>query len=77
MPNCFDRKNLHKHLKGGVTRPKYLCSHAHRCVSVAELSSAFCSTAGKNLAAVGSLHSLAEAVLLLALELLGLVGTKH
>ena len=45
--------------------------------SVAELCSAFCSAAGENLAAVGGLHSLAEAVLFLALELLGLVGTKH
>ena len=40
-------------------------------------SSASGSSSGKYFAAVGGLHSLAEAVLLLALELLGLVGTKH
>ena len=45
--------------------------------SVAELGSALRSAAGQDLAAVRSLHSLAEAVLFLALELLGLVGTKH
>jgi hypothetical protein len=45
--------------------------------SVAELGSALGSAAGEDLAAVGGLHSLAEAVLFLALELLGLVGTKH
>ena len=45
--------------------------------SVTEFDSAFGSAAGEDLAAVRGLHSLAEAVLFLALELLGLVGTKH
>ena len=45
--------------------------------SVAELGSALCSATCEDLAAVCSLHSLAEAVLFLALELLGLIGTKH
>ena len=45
--------------------------------SVAELGSALGSAAGQNFAAVGSLHSLAEAVLDLARALLGLIGTKH
>ena len=44
---------------------------------VAQLSSALCSAACENLAAVSSGHSLAEAVLFLALALLGLIGTKH
>ena len=72
-------KNLRKHLKGGSLRPKnILVSKCPQALGlVAELSSALCSAASKDLAAVGSLHSLAEAVLLLALELLGLVGTKH
>ena len=46
-------------------------------MSGAELCSAFCSAAGKNLAAVCSAHSLAETVFLAALAFLGLIGTKH
>ena len=42
-----------------------------------ELCSALGSAAGKNLAAIGGRHSLAEAMLLLGLELLGLIGTFH
>ena len=34
-------------------------------------------TASKHLAAIGSTHSLAEAMLLGALALLGLIGTEH
>ena len=45
--------------------------------SGAELCSALCSAASENLAAVRGLHSLAEAVLLLALALLRLISTKH
>ena len=45
--------------------------------SVAELGSALRSAAGEDLAAVRGRHSLAEAVLFLALALLGLVGTQH
>ena len=45
--------------------------------SVAELCSAFCSAAGQDLAAVRGGHSLAEAVLFLALTLLRLIGKKH
>ena len=44
---------------------------------VAQLSSALCSAASENLAAVLGGHSCAEAVNLLALTLLGLVGTEH
>ena len=44
---------------------------------VGEACSALCSAACEDLAAVGGGHSLAEAVLFLALALLGLVGTKH
>ena len=44
---------------------------------VAELSSALCSAASKNLAAVSGLHSLAETMLLLALKLLRLISTNH
>ena len=39
--------------------------------------SALRSAAGQHLAAVGGRHSLAEAVLFLALTLLGLVSTQH
>ena len=39
--------------------------------------SALRSAAGQHLAAVGGRHSLAEAVLFLALKLLGLIGTEH
>ena len=42
-----------------------------------ETGAAACTTTGKNLAAVGGGHSLAEAVLLGALALLGLIGTEH
>ena len=42
-----------------------------------ELHAALGTTTGQNLAAVGGGHSLAEAVLLGALALLGLVGTSH
>ena len=45
--------------------------------SVAQLFSALRSAAGQNLAAVGGRHSLAEAMLFLALTLFGLVGTEH
>ena len=41
-----------------------------------ETGAAACTTAGDNLAAVGSGHSLAEAVLLGALDLLGLIGAR-
>ena len=44
---------------------------------VGQTGAAACTTAGDNLAAVGSGHSLAEAVLLGALALLGLIGTEH
>ena len=44
---------------------------------VGQTGAAACTTASDNLAAVGSGHSLAEAVLLGALELLGLIGTEH
>ena len=44
---------------------------------MSETLSSLRSATGEYLAAVGCRHSLAEAVLLLALELLGLVGTKH
>ena len=47
------------------------------CQLVAQAGSALCSAAGEDLAAVGGGHSLAEAVLFLALALLGLIGTKH
>ena len=50
---------------------------AHRGGSVAELGSALRSAAGEDLAAVRGGHSLAEAVLFLALTLLGLIGTQH
>ena len=43
---------------------------------VGQTGAAACTTAGDNLAAVGSGHSLAEAVLLGALELLGLIGAR-
>ena len=48
-----------------------------RSNSVAEMLSALRSAAGQHLAAVGGRHSLAEAVLFLALKLLGLIGTEH
>ena len=41
-----------------------------------ETGAAACTTAGDDLAAVGSGHSLAEAVLLGALDLLGLIGAR-
>ena len=50
---------------------------AQNMLSGAELCSALCSAASENLAAVSGGHSLAEAVLFLALALLRLVGTKH
>ena len=42
-----------------------------------QASAALGTTAGKHLPAVGGSHSLAEAVLLGALTLLGLIGTEH
>ena len=42
-----------------------------------QASAALSTTAGQDLTAVGSSHSLAEAVLLGALTLLGLIGTEH
>jgi hypothetical protein len=40
-------------------------------------SSAFCTAASKNLAAVGGSHSLAESMDLGAMALSGLIGTQH
>ncbi len=45
--------------------------------SVGQTGAALGAAAGQNLSAVGSRHPLAEAVLLAALELLGLIGTLH
>ena len=45
--------------------------------SVGQTGAALGAAAGQNLSAVGSRHPLAEAVLLAALELLGLIGTEH
>ena len=42
-----------------------------------ETGAALCTAAGQDLAAVAGLHTLHEAVLLLALTLLGLIGTNH
>ena len=44
---------------------------------VSQTDSALRASSGENLAAVGGSHSLAEAVLLGTLALLGLVSTKH
>ena len=44
---------------------------------VGQLFSAFCSSAGKNFAAVSGGHSLSEAVLFLSLKLLWLIGSEH
>ena len=40
-------------------------------------SSAFCTAASKNLAAVSGSHSLAESMDLCAMALSGLIGTQH
>ena len=45
--------------------------------SVREVGSALCAATSQNLSAVSRLHSLAEAMLLLALELFGLVSSQH
>ena len=42
---------------------------------VGQTGAALCAATGQDLAAVGSSHSLAEAVDLLAVQLLGLIGT--
>ena len=44
---------------------------------IRKLLSALCSAAGKNLAAVSVSHSFAEAVLHLAMTLLGLISSLH
>ena len=46
-------------------------------ISVAELLSASCSSAGKHLAAVRSRHSFAETMFHFAMPFLRLIGTKH
>ena len=64
-----------------MSRPEKRCYSAVLLTNdrrlVAQLFSALCSAAGQNLAAVRGRHSLAEAVLFLALTLLGLIGTEH
>ena len=42
-----------------------------------QASAALSTTAGQDLTAIGGTHSLAEAVLLGTLTLLGLIGTEH
>ena len=44
---------------------------------VSQARAALCAAAGQNLPAIASGHTLAEAVLLGALTLFGLIGTKH
>lgn len=44
---------------------------------IRELSSAFCTAAGKHLAAVSRCHSLAEAMFLRTLALFGLICSEH
>ena len=51
-------------------------SPAHESFLVAQAGTALGAAASQDLAAVGGCHSLAEAVLLGALELLGLVGAR-
>ena len=68
--------------KGGLRRPVLSADRRFHPVffrpeSGAESGSAFRSAAGKNLAAVGGAHSLAETVFLAALALFGLIRTKH
>ena len=50
-------------------------SPAHESFLVAQAGTALGAAASQDLAAVGGSHSLAEAVDLLAMELLGLIGT--
>ena len=49
----------------------------HRAKLVRELLAALCSTSGKYLAAVLGCHSLTEAMHLLTMQLLGLIGSEH
>ena len=49
----------------------------HRAGLVRELLTALCSTSGKYLAAILGCHSLTEAMHLLTVELLGLIGSEH
>ena len=46
-------------------------------LSIGQSLSAFCASSLKNVSAVGSLHSLSEAMLLLSLTLLGLICSEH
>ena len=46
-------------------------------LSIGQSLSAFCASSLKNVSAVGSLHSLSEAMLLLSLTLFGLVCSEH
>ena len=46
-------------------------------LSIGQSLSAFCASSLKNVSAVGSLHSLSEAMLLLSLTLFGLVSSEH
>jgi len=57
--------------------PETTSQHIQLTGLIGELGSAFCSAAGKNLAAVLRRHSLTEAMLLLAMTLLGLIRTNH
>ena len=57
------------HIVGGI-RGRYLNLGGQLC-------SALCTAAGQNLAAVLGGHSLAEAMDLGSLTLLGLIGTQH
>ena len=50
---------------------------SHEALSIGQSLSAFCASSLKNVSAVGSLHSLSEAMLLLSLTLLGLVSSEH
>jgi len=68
--------------KGRITPPCLSADRRFHPVSLrpessTDSGSAFRSAAGKNLAAVGSAHSLAETVFLAALTLFGLIRTKH
>ena len=54
-----------------------LYAHPKSCQSGGQNLAALCAAAGKNLAAVGSSHSLTESVNLGTVTAAGLVGTLH
>ena len=77
MPRLYARRKSVLQFKEVIVEAITVALVSSYPILVRELLSALCSAAGENLTAVSVRHSLAEAVLHLAVALLGLISPFH